>query len=54
MFNNVLFCLGFLQSSPNILNKQDLNKYFKFVNDWHCVLLNSSKPPTYFLSMLQL
>lgn len=51
IYNNILFCIDFLQSSPEGLNKENLRKYVKSVYDWHCVLLNNSKPPTYFLSM---
>ncbi|XP_060876031.1 cap-specific mRNA (nucleoside-2'-O-)-methyltransferase 1 isoform X2 [Metopolophium dirhodum] len=41
----------FLQSLPEVLNKENLRKHVKSVYDWHCVLLNNSKPPTYFLSL---
>lgn len=51
-FSNVLLCLDFLQSSPEVLTKENLKKYVKSIYDWHCVSLNNSKAPTYFLSIL--
>lgn len=49
--NNILYYLDFLQLSPEVLSKENIRKYVKSVYDWHCILLNNSKPPTYFLSM---
>lgn len=45
-----LFHLDFLNFTPEGLNKENIRKYIKSVYDWLCVLLNTSKPPSYFLS----
>ncbi|XP_050548974.1 cap-specific mRNA (nucleoside-2'-O-)-methyltransferase 1 isoform X2 [Daktulosphaira vitifoliae] len=41
----------FLECTPEILNKKNFQKNIKSKYDWHCVLLNDYKPPTFFISL---
>ncbi|XP_050440326.1 cap-specific mRNA (nucleoside-2'-O-)-methyltransferase 1 isoform X2 [Adelges cooleyi] len=41
----------FLECSPEKLNQENLAKNIKSKYDWHCVLLNGTKAPTFFLSL---